>query len=712
MVTGLVTASVLVPFLLSLVLILSRSRLDSSGGYRLTLFASGLTTSSLVALLSHADSHAVLSLHWKPGAGAMGLAPGATSLLAALATSATLFVVLLSQASAEEGFRPVSGATWLLALSTANVAFLADHFLARYVALEVVALCVALVLLADRHGPVRFRPAWTTYLLLRVGDAGLLAAIFVLLQSSGTLNIKKALEAGAAMEGQPLTYAAAGFLLAVWVKLGGWPFHVWSQPGRRVGLTSQAWLYSTVMANLGLYLLYRVTPLLHLSLPLETATIWVGSAGAAVAAVILLAQDDLRAALVYFSAVQAGLAVLAAGAGVKSAVWLSVVAMTLPRALLYLAADFAQHGTQRWHRRAASWLFGLGGIFLLAFGLLLTWWARAAHAPLDALLVAEVGVAVSVVWLSRATRKLSAGAPRAAQLRADRWRILVAGLTGLGVLVGAVGFRSLVSWLTVYADLSPITVPPLSMLGRHALALPAVWAVILAGWGLWQLQRRTGRQPLTLPGVSLQPYELEEVLARTAQVLHGIIEVGLLERTLTAAVGAVTGGSRLIYRVVEQQGLEGLQTTIARVLFVGSRLWHDAFEEQGVDRLMRGAARAVQVLAQGLYHIIEGEGFDDWLRKVVNAFMRRIRATYRLVEQEGTAELERRAAQVLMGGARRAYRSVEEEGSEGILKPVVGAALGWGHGLQRWQTGRLRYNLMWVLGSLVIVIVVLVIIAW
>ena len=49
------------------------------------------------------------------------------------------------------------GALTLLSVAAAQVAFLAEHFLARYVALEIVALCVALAPLA---GDAAFRDTW------------------------------------------------------------------------------------------------------------------------------------------------------------------------------------------------------------------------------------------------------------------------------------------------------------------------------------------------------------------------------------------------------------------------------------------------------------------------------------------------------------------------------------------------------------------------
>jgi hypothetical protein len=70
---------------------------------------------------------------------------------------------------------------------------------------------------------------------------------------------------------------------AAWVKLGGWPFHLWSRAGRGLSLASQAWLYATLVPNLGAYLLYRVTPLLAVAGLLRTPLLWLGASCALIA---------------------------------------------------------------------------------------------------------------------------------------------------------------------------------------------------------------------------------------------------------------------------------------------------------------------------------------------------------------------------------------------------------------------------------------------
>lgn len=197
-------------------------------------------------------------LTWLPNAGEIGLRASATGLHMAMALSAGLVATL---ALGERGKAPDPGmlALALGALSAANVAFLVSNFLGRYVALEIVGLLVALApLLAMTEG---LRPAGLVYLLLRVGDAGFLIAV-LLLRETGTLDIDAALHAGVTLSAASQTWIVLGFLLAVGVKAMVWPFGWWRSVGREMDSTTNHWLYATVMPMLGLYLLYRITPLL------------------------------------------------------------------------------------------------------------------------------------------------------------------------------------------------------------------------------------------------------------------------------------------------------------------------------------------------------------------------------------------------------------------------------------------------------------------
>jgi len=257
---ALLVGALALPLIGTIILVGAGKRLGhGSQQRRLATLLAGIATLSLLGLLAYQDYEVLLHV-WLPSAGPMSLHLGGLGGRAALATSALLLLGLLFSPPADR----TSWALLLTALSAANISFLAGDFLTRYVALEILGLGIALAPLAEglQNG---MRKAKEIYLFLRLGDVGLLIAILVLMEAGGTLVIADALDAGARLSGAPLGWVVGGMLTAVWVKTGAWPFHRWQAAADDLSPLTGAWLYGLAMPNLGLYLLYRITPLLALN---------------------------------------------------------------------------------------------------------------------------------------------------------------------------------------------------------------------------------------------------------------------------------------------------------------------------------------------------------------------------------------------------------------------------------------------------------------
>ena len=550
------------PLIVATGMVLLRRWISARIVYWLRLIALGLTGAGLLALLPYADGPPLLSLAWLPGTGQMGLRAGTTGLYAALATTSAAFFVLLATPPCGGADDSLSAALMMLGASGANVAFLADHFLARYVALEIVALCVALAPLVElgggRGGPL----ARLIYLVLRLGDAGLLVAILILADVAGTLEIVPALGAGPELVGIRQGWVVGGFLLAVWVKLGAWPFHAWLRLGAPLSVESRAWLYATLLPNLGIYLLYRVTPLLGLSGGWQMGVLWLGGSVAGLGLLLALLRQDPRQTLVSAGAAHGGLLFLAAAAGLKSAVWLGLLVTTPLRILLFLSSDTGRRARTVVLRRIAGALFGLGGLALTGFDLLLVWWGSMEGAPPIPAFLGALAAALLGLWVAGESARIYRGAPSASArsssraIAPQRWVIL--GGLGLGVLGGAVTFEPLARWLMANAELSLPGLPSLWTLLRAGPVVPA----LLAGGVLALLARWVRRER----GVRRAPratYDPLEGILRVARAVRGVIEVGILDRAVAISVRLVVGGARTTYRLVEQEGLEGLLRRIA-----------------------------------------------------------------------------------------------------------------------------------------------------
>ncbi len=411
-----------------------------AAGALVVMCALGLV--SFLLLPTTPSSLEVLELEWLPGTGSMHLHLEARTLLILVAVSLGLTLVLSAERTVEKQAVEGDGA-WgpallkslaLIALTATQVAVLSSSFLSRYLALEIVGLCIGLVpLIASQDG---FRRAARVYLVLRVGDAGLLIAILMLMQATGVLDITSSLAAAPALALSQRTWIAGAFVLAVWVKVGAWPMHIWLRDAEELPFVSRVWLYAVSMPVLGLYLLYRVVPLLQTVDTLRHVVL--ASAGLATLAALILTFVHRRrpqSLMTYVWSATGGAALCLGALGAQQIVWVWVLAMPLFVAVsgrdvsgaLSLAPASTQETTMGMvpePEEAAEWAFAaarqwlyrvveleginhLAALILRALGSLARSVQRFEHAALDAMVSVTVGV---LGFMTRLTQRVERGA--------------------------------------------------------------------------------------------------------------------------------------------------------------------------------------------------------------------------------------------------------------------------------------------------------------
>jgi len=657
--TGLIASLVGLPLLGAVSVAVVSRRATKVSLHCIVLTTTGLTGLCALGLLPSLGGRLAIAAEWLPGTGPLGLSVGAKGLYASLVTTWAAFLATLGAPRSDVQRHPLSGALTLLALAAANVAFLADHFLLRYVALEVAALCVAAAPLAEVRGRAAMLITSSNYLILRLGDAALLAAMLLLMGAADTLRIEPALEAVGELDALRLGWIAAAFVVAVWVKVGGWPFHLWSQSGRRLDLATRSWLYATLMPNLGLYLLYRVTPLLMQSGPVRVAAVWIGAGAAVLATLLALSRTDPSAALAYIGAGQGGLALFLSGCGLDSVVWLGLLIMTPLRLLLALAGDTVRSTGSPARRRVAVCLFGLGGLALAAFGLLGTWWADETGAPPVAVTAVGVMVALTAIWAGRAAWQLSVAQTAPQEARAvSRTRWMTLGLLGAGTLIGVLCSGPMIHYLASAAGLALGELPTVVALGRFAASVPVLVAAAGLALAVQWLQQRSRAGRLVSAVLVDEAHDAGEGLVRPAQALRAVVETKILEQMSALVARTVAGGAQLVHGAVERNGLESILRRIVQIVVDGAQLIH------------------------------------------------------RVVEQGGLEGILYRSVQVVVGGARLVHGTVEQAGFDGMPRRTQRIVLAVSRRLQRWHLGRLRRNLLWVAASLALVILILMLGGW
>jgi hypothetical protein len=618
----LLLGAIALPFLAGLCVLALGPRLSASLRRAVTLSVLLLTAGCVVALLRYVGRDPGIAIAWLPGTGRMTLDLGLSALYVLLATDAAACLVALGGWTPDSQDSHYADALMLVAMAATGVALLSGHFLLRYAALEMAALCVALAPLAEVREGHGTHLTFLVYLLLRVGDAGLLSAVVLLWGSFTTLEVEPALAAVSHLPRPAAQIAAAGLLTASWAKIGAWPFQAWVRAGRRLTPRSEAWLYATVLPNLGLYLLYRVVRLLAPTGPLGSAPMWLGAGGAALAAFLALRQQDPDRSLPYVAAALGGLAVVAASGGLQMVVWLSALVLTPARVLLHLALRVPQRDPAR-PLGAAIGALGLGG-----WALCLTYWARGAGLPSAALHLAEVGVALLAVWAIAVVWD-ALSALRSARLETVpyvRW----AGIGLLGVTSVALPWMLkplFMSYLSYYGmPLELPALPTFRSLLRYLWTMPALWGVaaLVVGLELWGVglsvfrvkgpkegDRASGSEAPDYGAADrvaedrvaedrvAEDREVEEDLVYIAARVRDLIEQHVLEGTLHQAVRVAVRGSELVYRWMEQGTLEAALRGVVRVvreLAQAGQRWHTGRLRRNLRWIVASAVLAVGVL--------------------------------------------------------------------------------------------------------------------
>jgi hypothetical protein len=128
-------------------------------------------------------------------------------------------------------------------------------------------------------------------------------------------------------------------------------------------------------------------------------------------------------------------------------------------------------------------------------------------------------------------------------------------------------------------------------------------------------------------------------------------------------------------------------------------------QEPGLEALdlEGGLTQAAQILSM----VVEVGIQERILGGIVRGVLGSARAAQRVVERGILDGGIRRVSEAVIAGGRFGYRVLEQEGLEGLLRGIVRGALAGGRWMQRWHTGRLRRNLLWVAASLILAIAAL-----
>ncbi|HUX43364.1 MAG TPA: NADH-quinone oxidoreductase subunit L [Terracidiphilus sp.] len=229
---------------------------------------------------------------------------------------------------------------------------------------EIVGLTSYLLIGFWYHKPSAAAAAKKAFLTTRIGDVFFLLGVVWLFAQTGTLLFYNG--GGGSMEplalgGMLATHSALGLTAAGAIALlifagavgksGQLPLHVWLPDAMEGPTPVSALIHAATMVAAGVYLVARVYPLMAAGIQPGGSTTalmvvtWVGALTAVFAALIAIAQDDIKRILAYSTVSQLGYMMAGLGLGGVAVGMFHLITHAFFKALLFMGAGSVIHGS-------------------------------------------------------------------------------------------------------------------------------------------------------------------------------------------------------------------------------------------------------------------------------------------------------------------------------------------------------------------------------
>jgi NADH-quinone oxidoreductase subunit L len=222
---------------------------------------------------------------------------------------------------------------------------LGNNFLVMFIGWEGVGLCSYLLIGFWFKNIEYSSAAKKAFVMNRIGDLGLLLGIFLIYQTTQSVDFQTVMSAGNLAKFTPSVITAATILLFVGAmgKSAQIPLYTWL-PDAMAGPTPvSALIHAATMVTAGIYMVARCSAL-YVMAPLSMDIVaWTGTLTALFAATIGFQQMDIKKVLAYSTVSQLGFMFAALGVGAFSAGVFHVVTHAFFKALLFLGAGSVIH---------------------------------------------------------------------------------------------------------------------------------------------------------------------------------------------------------------------------------------------------------------------------------------------------------------------------------------------------------------------------------
>jgi NADH-quinone oxidoreductase subunit L len=396
-------------------------------------------------------------------------------------------------------------------VSAMLVLVMADNYVLLFLGWEGVGVCSYLLISFYQDRSAAAAAGTKAFCMNRIGDAGFLLGIFLIVDSFGTSDFTEVFErAGEIGTG---TATAIGLLLLVGAvgKSAQLPLATWLPRAMEGPTPSSALIHAATMVTAGVYLIARSHELYAHAPDALLAVAIVGATTAVFGAVVGLVQTDIKSLLAYSTTAQLGLMFLACGLGAYAIAIFHLAAHAVFKTFLFLTAPSILHhlhpvGVRDAHapERAsravplASAVFGVSALGLVAFPFLSGWWqgevlggayAHGAYILLGVGGLAAFSAAFSTGRLVRAVFGGQAHGEHARPSRAASVRVLpalavLAVLVAVGLALGLLAGGRGGTWFERFLDPVVAAAPgvPAGSPVLGAVLMVALIAFVASGW--------------------------------------------------------------------------------------------------------------------------------------------------------------------------------------------------------------------------------------
>ncbi|WFE25377.1 NADH-quinone oxidoreductase subunit L [Solwaraspora sp. WMMD791] len=473
------------------------------------------------------------------------------------------------------------------------VLVLGNNYVMLFLGWEGVGLASYLLISFWYNLPAAATAGKKAFLMNRVGDAGLVLAIFLMFATLGTTQFDAVFTGAGALASGTILAMGLLLLLGATGKSGQFPLQAWLPDAMEGPTPVSALIHAATMVTAGVYLIARSNPIFSANPTLQTVVVSVGALTLLIGAVIGCAKDDIKRVLAWSTVSQIGYMFLGVGLG-GGAYALAIVHLLAHgffKAGLFLGAGSVMHGMKDqtdirrfgglWRHMKITWAtFGLAWLAIIGI------WPLSGYFSKEPIIAAAFEREDWTAWLFGGAALLGAG-------------LTAFYMTRLFILT----FHGPKRW-TEDID-HPHESPPLMTVPLILLAVGSV----AAGW----LMSTSVPEWLT-PVLGTEEGHHEAVLS------HGAVTILALVITV---LGALLGWLLFRNGTAEQEQPAGVLVTAARHNLYTDAVNRAVFEKPGIF-LTRALVfldnRGVDGLVNGLAAAIGGS--SGRLRRLQTGFVR------------------------------------------------------------------------------------------